>query len=217
MNMTIVALQDVMFTCNASGFNVHYEWRCHSSHGIIGRQSNLTITKATPPDEDQYYCTAMTEGGYVFSNNVTLSVDGEYYCILCLIVQIYPADLINFTHQSEDVLVGEGGTLMLTITAEGPGSGHFTYQWKKMGSSPLPSRASGENTTQLVITSVTTSDRGSYYCIVTNQWGRMVESMSATGKILCEYFKLILSRWCSAQKLYLLCSILMAQFPVFCK
>jgi len=80
MNMTIVALQDVMFTCKANGFNVSYEWRRHSSHGIIGRQSNLTITKATPPDEDQYYCIAMNEGGYVFSNNITLSVDGE--CML---------------------------------------------------------------------------------------------------------------------------------------
>ena len=77
MNVSVVALQDVMFTCEARGFNVKYEWRRHSSSGSIGRQSSLIITKATPPDEDQYYCIAMTEGGYVFSNNVTLSVDGE--------------------------------------------------------------------------------------------------------------------------------------------
>ena len=77
MNVSVVALQLVMFTCEAEGFNVKYEWRRHSSSGSIGRQSSLIITKATPPDEDQYYCIAMTEGGYVFSNNVTLSVDGE--------------------------------------------------------------------------------------------------------------------------------------------
>ena len=53
-----------------------------------------------------------------------------------------------------------------------------------MDSNSLTDRASGEDTTQLVITSVTTSDRGLYYCIVTNQWGRMVESMRATVKIL---------------------------------
>ena len=73
---------------------------------------------------------------------------------------------------------------MSTITAQGPGHNNFTYQWKKMSSSSLPSRASGIDTTQLVIRSVTTSDRGSYYCIVTNQWGRMVNSTRATVKIL---------------------------------
>ena len=98
-------------------------------------------------------------------------------------------DPVKITQHPEDIFVGEGGTLMLTTTAEGPGSDLFTYQWKKMGSNSLPRRrASGGNTTQLVITSVTTSDRGSYYCIVTNQWGRMVESMRATVKILGEWF-----------------------------
>ena len=190
MGVSVVALQDVMFTCEAEGFNVKYRWRRHSSSGSIGRQSSLIITRATPPDEDQYYCIAMTEGGYVFSNNVTLSVDGEDYHIVCSVVVLsLPVDEINIIQHPEDVLVGEGGRMMLTITAEGPGSDLFTYQWKKMGSNSLTRRrASGGNTTQLVITSVTTSDRGSYYCIVTNQWGRMVESMRATVKILGEWF-----------------------------
>ena len=73
----VVALQMAVFTCEAKGYNVSYEWRRHSSSGAIGRQSSLTISRATPPDEDQYYCIAITEGGYVFSDNVTLSVDGE--------------------------------------------------------------------------------------------------------------------------------------------
>ena len=75
----VVALQMAVFTCEAKGYNVSYEWRRHSSSGAIGRQSSLTISRATPPDEDQYYCIAMTEGGYMFSDNVTLSVDGEEY------------------------------------------------------------------------------------------------------------------------------------------
>ena len=107
------------------------------------------------------------------------------YSIVNNIVLPLSLDLITITQPPEDVLVRDGGTLMLTITAQGPGHDKFTYQWKKMDSSSLPSRASGLNTTQLVITSVTTSDRGSYYCIVTNQWGRMMESMRATVKILC--------------------------------
>ena len=76
-NGMITALQRVIFTCEAKGFNIKYEWKRHKNNNIIGRQSTLTISEATPLDEDQYYCVAMTEGGYAFSNNVTLTVDGE--------------------------------------------------------------------------------------------------------------------------------------------
>ena len=76
-NITIKALEHATFICEASGFEVKYEWKCHNNNNIIGNQSSLTISEATPLDEDQYYCVAMTEGGYDFSNNVTLRVDGE--------------------------------------------------------------------------------------------------------------------------------------------
>ena len=76
-NQMITALQDVTFTCEAKGFDVKYEWKRHSGSVTGGRQSSLTISRATPSDEDQYYCVAMTGGGYTFSNNVTLRVDGE--------------------------------------------------------------------------------------------------------------------------------------------
>ena len=73
----ITALQRVTFTCEAKGFELEYEWRRHRNSSVIGRQSTLTISEATPLHSDQYYCVAMTEGGYAFSNNVTLTVDGE--------------------------------------------------------------------------------------------------------------------------------------------
>ena len=89
----ITALQDVTFTCEAKGFNVKYEWRRPRNSSVIGRQSTLTISEATPLDSDQYYCVAMTEGGYAFSNNVTLRVDGEnqhnyYLCLITLIITL---------------------------------------------------------------------------------------------------------------------------------
>ena len=76
-NQTIFVLQEVTFTCEAKGFEVKYEWKRHNGIIIEGRQSNFTISKATPLDEDHYYCVAVTEGGYAFSDNVTLTVDGE--------------------------------------------------------------------------------------------------------------------------------------------
>ena len=73
----VEALGHAILTCKAVGFKVKYEWKRHNSESIIGNQSTLTISQATPLDSDQYYCVAMTEGGYAFSNNVTLTVTSE--------------------------------------------------------------------------------------------------------------------------------------------
>ena len=73
----VEALKSATFTCRARGFEVKYEWKRHNSENIIGNQSILIISKATPQDSDQYYCVAMTEGGYAIFNNVTLTVTSE--------------------------------------------------------------------------------------------------------------------------------------------
>ena len=86
----------------------------------------------------------------------------------------------------EDVTVSEGGTVVLSIDARGRGSDSFTYEWKKVGSDSLPDTASGEDSTELTITSVTSSDSGLYYCIVMNQWRNAVKSNNATVNVLCE-------------------------------
>ena len=39
----------------------------------------------------------------------------------------------------------------------------FTYQWEKVGNDSLPDTASGGNSTQLTITSISPSDSGMYY------------------------------------------------------
>ena len=171
-NAIVGTLQPVTFTCEASGFEVKYEWKRHNSNNTIGNQSTLTISRATPLDEDQYYCVAMTEGGYAFSNNVTLTVNDS------III-----DEISISMHPRNVTVVEGGTVVLSIDATG--SGNLTYEWKKVGSDSLPDTASGGNSTELTITSVTSSDSGSYYCIVMNQ-GNMVKSNNATVNVLCE-------------------------------
>ena len=58
-----------------------YSW--HRVSGSIPSRSQrqnsneLTIPKATPPDEGMYYCIAVKEGIRVESNRVTLKVDGR--------------------------------------------------------------------------------------------------------------------------------------------
>ena len=76
--------------------------------------------------------------------------------------------------------------LNLSVTANGPGSDQFIYQWRKMDSNTLPSSARGMNTHTLVILSVNSSDSGSYYCVVTNQWGNTAKSMKATVNVQCK-------------------------------
>ena len=153
-----------------------YEWKRRGNNKIIGNQSNLSISKATSLDEDQYYCVAMTEGGYAFSNNVTLTVTGGEN----------NTDSFRIVKQPEDVTVNDGGKVVLSITARGPRRKSFTYEWKKVGSDSLPDTASGGNSTELTITSVTSSDSGLYYCIVMNKQGNTLTSDNATINVLCE-------------------------------
>ena len=88
--------------------------------------------------------------------------------------------------QPEDVIVSEGHTVVLSIDARGEGKDSFTYEWKKVGSDSLPDTASGGNSTEFTITSVSPSDSGLYYCIVMNQWEAMVKSNNVTVNVLCE-------------------------------
>ena len=185
-NKMITALQNVIFRCEAKGFNVKYEWKRHNGRVTRGRQSTLTISEATPLDSDQYYCVAMTEGGYAFSNNVTLTVNGEDSNIILYYNLSNLTDDINFEMQPQDVTVAKGNNVYLSINARGPGRKMFTYQWKKVGSDSLPDTASGENSAQLTITSITPSHSGMYYCIVMNPWGNRVQSDSVTLNVLCE-------------------------------
>ena len=95
-------------------------------------------------------------------------------------------DDLNVKMQSKHITVSKGGTVVLSVNATGVGKDMFTYQWKKVGNDSLPDTASGGNSTQLTITSITPSDSGMYYCIVINQWENMVQSDNAVVNVLCE-------------------------------
>ena len=182
----IQALENAMFTCEASGFEVKYEWKRHDNSNIIGNQPSLTISEATPLDEDQYYCVAITEGGYALSNNVTLTVNGKNNNVIIYISKLNLIENLRISMHPNDITVSEGDTVVLSTAAEGTRKGLFTYKWKKVGSDSLRDTARGGNSAELTITSVTSSDSGLYYCIVMNQWGTMVKSNNATVNVLCE-------------------------------
>ena len=74
------------------------------------------------------------------------------------------------------LVVTGGETVQFNATASGINKVNFMYQWKKRGSDSLPDKVSGINETILTIPNVLESDEGQYYCTVTNEWGRSVES-----------------------------------------
>jgi len=82
---------------------------------------------------------------------------------------------INVTPASHTV--GERGSAQFTAVADGKMSmKNFTYQWRKRGIDSLPDKVSGVDGTVLTIPNLIKSDEGQYYCIVTNEWDRSVES-----------------------------------------
>ena len=73
-----------------------------------------------------------------------------------------------------------GKTAQFTATASGINRNNFRYQWGKRSSNNLPDKVSGVNGTMLMIPNVTKPDQGQYYCTVTNEWNRSVESNDGT-------------------------------------
>jgi len=85
---------------------------------------------------------------------------------------------INVTPTS--LTVGERGSAQFTAVADGISMKSFTYQWRKRGIDSLPDKVSGADRTMLTIPNLVKSDEGQYYCIVTNEWSRSVESNDVT-------------------------------------
>ena len=81
---------------------------------------------------------------------------------------------VNVTPSNDTI--GERGTAEFIATASGVNNNNFIYQWKKRGRDSLPHKVSGADGATLTIPDLTKSDGGQYYCIVTNEWDRMVES-----------------------------------------
>ena len=72
--------QTAIFTCNATGYNVSYEWTIGSGSfpsKVIGINSDtLVIPDVRSFDDNTYTCVASNEGGNASSNATTLTVIG---------------------------------------------------------------------------------------------------------------------------------------------
>lgn len=77
-------------------------------------------------------------------------------------------------------MIKEGQTVRFNATASGINKSNFVYQWRKGKNESLPGKVSGANGTVLTIPDLVITDEGDYYCTVTNEWGRSLESSNVT-------------------------------------
>ena len=75
---------------------------------------------------------------------------------------------------NRSLLIAKGKTVKLAIKTTAVGA--VLYQWRKRGVEQLPDKAMGGDTAELTIPRVDLSDKGKYYCVVTNSWNVTVES-----------------------------------------
>ena len=76
--------------------------------------------------------------------------------------------------------ISEKETAQFNAVADGINKINFMYQWRKRGNSFLSNKLLGVNETVFVIPDLSISDQGSYYCTVTNEWDRAIESGDVT-------------------------------------
>ena len=78
--------QAATFTCNATGYNVSYQWTIGSGsfpNKVTGINSNtLVIPNVRSSDNNTYACVASNEGGSVSSNAAQLTVTGKTMMIV---------------------------------------------------------------------------------------------------------------------------------------
>lgn len=149
--------QTYTFTTSASGSGpISYQW--YKDGSPIGGATSVshTISSVSSSDDGIYYCKASNACGSDSTNQSVLTID------LVPSIVSAPSNLTKCENQSA----------MFSIQASG--SPTLTYQWYK-GGSPV----SGGNNSSLLISPVSSTDAGSYYCKVTNSCG-FVNSATAT-------------------------------------
>ena len=94
---------------------------------------------------------------------------------------------------SNDSIIAEGKTVQFIAMATGISTidNNFIYQWRKRDGSSLPDKVLRVNESDLIIPNVVESVDGLYYCIVTNEWNRTVESDNVKLTVFGTYVKLM--------------------------
>ncbi|MBT3424032.1 MAG: T9SS type A sorting domain-containing protein, partial [Bacteroidetes bacterium] len=147
--------QSMTFSVNATGTApLSYQW--YNGSGAIGGASgsNYTINSITTSDAGTYYCVVSNScSPNATSNNIALTV----------------LTAPSLTAQSADQTVCNGAAANFSVTASGSPSP--SYQWYYNNSA-----ISTATNNQYAISSASSANAGSYYCLVSNSCGTITSS-----------------------------------------
>jgi len=147
---TVCENNAVVFSITATGTpTITYQWYKDSAPISNAYNATYSVSSASSSHAGNYYCKSTNSCG---SDSTNISV---------LTVNTRP----SITSQTaSNVSYCEGSSMTLTVTASG--TAPLTYQWYKNSS-----QITGATNNTFTISSVSTADAGTYYCIVTNLCG----------------------------------------------
>jgi hypothetical protein len=161
-SQTVTAGNNASFTISVSGTApLSYQWRLNGANIAGATSATLTLTAVTTGQSGaSYSCFVSNVAGTATSSAAVLTVNAA-------------AVAPTITTQPASRTVTAGTNVSFTVAATG--TAPFSYQWRFNGAN-----IAGATSATLTLTSVTTSQSGSYSCVVTNAGG----SATSAGAVL---------------------------------
>jgi len=152
--------QDAVFSVEATGENLQYQWRFQETALASQTASTLTVGNVQSPDVGNYSVVVIGDAGAVTSNPAMLSVS------------ILPPTILS---QPQSEVVATGSTVQLSVTVQG--TEPFLYRW---AFGPKRLATTGP---VLTLPNVQRKSAGKYRVTVSNSAGKTVSSY-ATLRVL---------------------------------
>lgn len=166
---TVTLGSTATFTVVASGSSLTYQWYKGGTILPLGTSATLTLSSVTAADAGTYYVVVSNTSGSVTSNSVTLSIGST------------SSSAVSITTQPASTAVTVGSRATLSVVASGSS---LSYQWYKGGTA-----ISGATSASYTVSSMATSNIGSYYVTVTSG------SSTVTSDTVTLYAKTSLGIW----------------------
>ncbi|XP_039469810.1 LOW QUALITY PROTEIN: basement membrane-specific heparan sulfate proteoglycan core protein-like [Oreochromis aureus] len=147
----------VTLTCSSDANPAaQYSWYKKNGQKPLSNERQLSFSSIQPSDSGEYYCTAQNKVGRKRSESTSIDVK---YDPKPPSVSVSPSGEIT-----------EGTSVTLTCSSEANPAA--TYVWYKRNSQPLSKNS------QLIFSSIQSSDSGEYYCSAVNKLGSTLKSIT---------------------------------------
>ena len=157
-SQTVNEDSSVTFSVTATGTGLSYQWYKNSTNISGATDASYTITSVKPSDAGSYTVTVSNNAGSVISDEAMLKVNAAV---------VKP----TITTQPKSQTVPEGNSVTFSVVATG--TAPLKYQWKKNGTA-----ISDATSSSYKISSVKSSDEGSYTVTVSNSAGSVTSSVA---------------------------------------